>query len=857
MKSGSVAKVMTLLGMLIIGSTTFSSLAPLAAQEVDSENSTSAGENQPQLQVPKVTSGEVPDENLGADGEPLEENTSTGALDGAEPTAPPAGDTVPGSSDALPTAPNGVEIVTAIAVKGNAKVEGDAIISLLETSRGDPFRPKVVSEDIRTLFDLGYFSDIRVFKQSAPGGIELIFEVVEKPAIVAIELSGNEEISKDDIRDKLETKVFTIVNEATITSDVRMIEQQYAQKGFYLARVTYTLENEGPSETKLTFHIDEGGKVRVGSVDILGNKYFSDSEIINGTPGLASRPLTRSSSFSSASLYQENFVKRDLEYIAYIYRDQGFAEVKVAKPIQVLDPDRRFVRLTFQVEEGRQYRVGSIKVSGDVLFPETELKEAMLLKEGELFRYSQFTQDVEQLVDKYGDLGYAYADVNPKTRFDQEKKLVHLDYTVSKGQKVYFGPMTIVGNTKTRDNVIRREFEVADSELYSGTRLAETRQNINRLGYFEEVQIIKQRNEQQANLLNLKVQVKEKATGQLQAALGFTPSSSGTEGSRWFGQGRYEEKNQSGRGWNTNLTGKWNGEDNYNIEAGFADPRLNDSEWSAGVGASYSNEKRTHLADISITEQKIGGSVFLGREIIELLRGRLTYRLQNIKQESDAFLLRRFQEDGLSSSLIFSLIRNSVDNYIDPTEGSEFTVQQTFTGGMLGGDHQYMESTFDGTYYYPVDYTDTFRTYFKLHGVLSYIYPMGEEPIPFSERYRLGGYNDLRGFKYWEIGPRFSLLRSPGGRRTSINKGGDKKLFTQLEYFIPLIPEAGIKALLFADVGRVYDDSESLSFSDFNKDIGFGFRWITPIAPFRFEWAYPVEDDGSLGDMEIIFYIGY
>lgn len=750
------------------------------------------------------------------------------------------------------------ETVVDITVRGNAKVESDAVVTLLKTAKGSPLVLATLREDIHTLFNLGYFSDVRVFQKQEGGGVHLVIEVVEKPAITSIDFEGNSEVTNDNIKDKLETKLYTIVNEATITTDVRMIEKQYTEKGFYLARVTYTLEKKGANEVALVFHVDEGGKVLVGQVEILGNQFYSDSDIIAGTPGLASRPFTRSAAFSSSSLYQEDFVKRDLEYMSFIYRDQGFAEVKVAKPFQFLDSDRQFVRLTFQVEEGLQYNVGSIDISGDLLYPKEELLKAMKLKPGDLFRHSRFTADIEMLVGKYGDLGYAYADINPKPVFDREKRLVHLNYEISKGDKVYFGRMTILGNAKTRDNVIRREFEIADSELYSGTGLGNTKDNINRLGYFEEVQVIKERDEKDETLLHLNIKVKEKPTGQLQAAIGFTPGSTGSQGSQWFGQGRYDEKNQSGKGWNTNLTGKWNGEDNYSIDAGFTDPRVNDSQWLAGFSTFYSNEKRKDYTDVVITDKRIGGSVFLGRKIIELIRARVTYRLQKITIDSGGqYLLSRFYDQGIASSMIFSLSRTDVDNYIDPTKGTDVSLRHTFTGGsILRGDQQYMESALDSTAYVPLDFSETYRTYFKLHGLISYIYPLDNEPVPFSERYRLGGYNDLRGFEFATIGPSYNLLRAPGGLRKSINKGGDKKALFQAEYFVPLIPEAGIKALLFGDAGRVYDDTEAIEFKDFKEDVGFGFRWITPIAPFRFEWAYPLEH-GKLGDMQIIFYIGY
>jgi len=747
------------------------------------------------------------------------------------------------------------EVILEMDVRGNGKVESEAILTLLKSRKGDVIEAAKVAEDIRTLYDLGYFSDVRVYKEELDAGIKLIIEVKEKPAITSIKYEGLEEVTEDDVKDKIETKLYTIVNESTITSDLGVIEKQYIDKGYYLANVSYKLEKVGDNDVELTFVVHEGGVVRVGSVHILGNEFYSDGEIINK---LFSRPLTRASSYASpASLYQDEFLKRDLEFISYYYRDQGFAEVKVAKPITMLDQDREYVRLTFQVEEGLQYNVGKIDISGDILFPKEELFEEMKLKGGGLFRYSFFQKDVEMLVNKYGDLGYAFVDVNPKTTFNRESDppTVDINYEITKGQKMYFGKFTIVGNSKTRDNVVRREFEVADSELYSGTKLSKSKTNIERLGFFEEVQAIRSRDSEDERLLNYKIKVKEKPTGQLQAALGFQPGQSKVE-NRWFGQGRYNEENQSGYGWKTSVTGKWNGGKNYSLELGFTNPRVNDSHWSLGFSSFLNNEVREITDDIELQERRVGGSVTLGRKIIELIRGSLTYKISKIRTSSESFIIDKLREDGIQSTMIFGVGRNSTNNYLDPSSGSNVKATQSVTGGPLGGDFQFMESGFDSSFYFPIDFSETYRTYFHLKGVVSYIYPLGDEPIPIFERYRLGGFNDLRGYSFREIGPHFNIMQNPQGRLSRLNKGGDKKMYLQMEYFMPLIPEAGIKALIFADAGRVYDDDESIEFQGFKKDYGFGFRWITPIAPFRFEWAYPYED-GKTGDMKFIFYLGY
>ncbi|MBF0441438.1 MAG: outer membrane protein assembly factor BamA [Oligoflexales bacterium] len=752
---------------------------------------------------------------------------------------------------AMAKEPEVVEII----VRGNSKVESDAILATIGTVVGKPIVPSIISKDIKKLYELGYFSEIHLFKKNVEGGIRLIIEVKEKPSIMEIKFVGLEEITEEDLSKKLQTKKYTIVNEATITNDLRLIEKQYLEKGFYLAQATYTLEKikDNENEVTLTYNVKEGGKVQVGSIDILGNKYFTTSEIISK---FMSKPLTRTSAFSSpGSVYLDEMVNRDVEALSYFYKDFGFAEVKVSKPVQVMDSSWEFVRITMEVEEGIQYNVGSIDVSGDLLYTKEELFEWMKLKPGELFRFSKFRADVEMLIDKYGDKGYAFVDVNPKHVFDREKKIVHLNYEITKGEKIYFGEMTIVGNTKSRDNVIRREVEVADSELYSGTKLTSSKQNIERLGFFEEVQTIRQRDEKEANVLNYKFKVKEKPTGQLQAAVGFSPGS--TAESNWFGQGSYREENQSGKAWKVNLTGKWNGGRNYSLETGITDPRVNDSKWSLGFGASWQHEIQVITDGVNVEEKRIDASVTVGRDIIEKIRGFTTYKISKITQNSDAFLLDRFTDNGIESSLILGLSRNTTNNYLDPTEGNKATISQQITGGkILRGDSQYLESLFSDAQYIPIDFTETYRTYLRFYGVLGLLNTYEDKPIPFSVRYRMGGPMDLRAYGYKTIGPKYNILQAPGDMPKSINYGGTKKLLFQIEYFFPIIQEANIKGLFFTDFGKVYRDDENIELKKFTHDVGFGFRWITPIAPFRFEWAYPYEN-GKLGDMEFVFYLGF
>ena len=504
------------------------------------------------------------------------------------------------------------ETIEDIVVRGNGRVESDAILTIIKSRRGGKLSDSVVREDMQTLYELGYFSDLRFFKKVSGNGVVLVIQVSEKPAITAISFEGMNEVKEDDVKEKLETKLFTIVNEGKITNDLRVIEKVYAEKGYYLARVSYALDKTGQNEVTLRYIVEEGGTVQVSDVAVVGNEYFSDADLIQK---MASQPLTRSAAYGSGGLFKDDFVRNDLGLLQWLYKDQGFAEVQVAKPNQVMDPDRKFVRITYKVEEGIQYSVGSIDLSGDMLFPKEELITAMKLKSGGLFRYSYFTRDIDVMKDKYGDLGYAYADINPIVTFDKEKRLANINYEIAKGEKIYFGEMIIIGNTKTRDNVMRREFKVNDAELYNSTGLMNTKKELGRLGYFEDIQVLNERNLGDESILDLKVKVKEKPTGQLQASVGYTPPQGGGAKSGFFGQGAYDEQNQSGYGYTTSLHGKWDGDRNYNLDLGFTNPRVNDSQWSAGTNLEYAHQIEQIITDVETVEKRYGASVFVGRKL--------------------------------------------------------------------------------------------------------------------------------------------------------------------------------------------------------------------------------------------------
>ncbi len=685
-------------------------------------------------------------------------------------------------------------------------------------------------------------------------GVNLVIEVVEKPTILKISFSGMKNVKESDVTDKLTTKLYTLVNESLLKDDVAMIAKQYFEKGYYLVDVSYRIDRVGENDSEVVFVVDEGSLIKVSSVNILGNKYFSDADLM-GKMMLRSASRITNLPISGGGSFQDEFLKRDAEFIAFYYRDHGFIEVQVSQPIVEMDPGRQSVTITIEVSEGLQYKVGNIDVSMDVLFSEDELKETIGLKQGEIFKITKFQQSIEKLVSKYGDLGYAFVDVDVKRNLnkDGDEPSVDLDYVITKGEKAYFGNFDVTGNVKTRDNVIRRELEVSESGLYSDTGIKKSEEGVKRLGFFEEVKLLRKL-DSETNTLSYTVQVKEKPTGQLQASVAFQPSPSGRDSS-WYVQGAYSDSNHFGRGWQTSLNIKWGGTYDYSLGFDFYNPKLNDGDWNFGVGASTERSKYDVTADTSVDKKVHSFKVSLGRKIIELIRGSISYRISRIII-NDSFLIGSVVKEGISSSVSFILSRNATNNYLEPSEGTNISLRQSVFGGMFGGDFHYYETSFNYDYYYPVDFTETYRTYFRVGLSWGWLYPMGSEMIPISERYKMGGPSDLRGYDYMKISPTYNVMRSPEGGYAQYPRGGNRKMLVQTEYFFPLIREAGLKGILFHDWGRVFDDQDKFSFSGFYQDVGFGLRWNTPMAPFRFEFAYPIED-GKLKDMKFVFYLGY
>ena len=748
-------------------------------------------------------------------------------------------------------------------MQGSRAVQADAILGLMDTKAGDTLDPALISDDVRSIFNSGYFKDVRIDLMTQPNGLALVVVVDEKPSVKEIKFEGFDAISSSTLAEKLTVKKFTILDERKITADLRMIEQMYVEKGYYLVRASHSVEDAADSaEVILTYRVVENNPVWVSHVNLIGNAHFGDTELKSN---MATREKRWSSWLTSGGAFKDEFVNRDKEFLSYIYRDSGFAEATVAAPQSRLELGRQTVDVSFNIEEGERFQVGNIKVTGDLLlksngekaYSEAELIEKLTMKPEKWFRISQFQNDLRMITDLYGDHGYAFVDVLPKTFANRETKKIDIEFAITKGDKVYFRNIIIEGNAKTRDNVIRRNMKVAEGELFHATRLEKSKAAVERLGYFQEVQILREPDVRN-NRMDLRVKVKEKSTGTLSASFGASPSSD-TRSINFFAQGSYAEANLLGKGWNAGLSANYSPTGSYSLNLNLTEPSWNDGPWSVTGFGSFDYELSQPIPfEPERFSKTVRGGLSIGRELVEDLRVSGGYSLEKVTRNNITPIGKLFTKQGTTEKFTQSISYDRTDNYLMPTSGFSISASNALAFKGIAGTNEFGLAELALNYYVPLFIGDDFKTNFRFVVEPTLVYPLSGKRVPFWERLNLGTLYNMKAYYQDEkvIGPRVEVVNGPFAQTVDrIIAGGNRRVYGAGEYFVPLIPEANLRLVTFWETGTVLDDNESLSIDAFKHDVGFGLRWQTPIAPFRFEWAWPLEK-GKLGEQEFIFSVG-
>jgi outer membrane protein insertion porin family len=756
----------------------------------------------------------------------------------AAPVATPVG--APETEASGPT-------VAAIEVEGNRRVEVDAIKAAMVTKAGAPVNAQSIQQDVRAIMKLGYFSDVSIEEKGEPPRPTLIVKVVEKPSVQDYRIEGNDEISADDLKESIEVKRYAILDLAAVRKTVKKIQEKYTEKGFYLAEVSFRLEDRPDNQVVVVLVVNERAKVQVRRIHFVGNDNIPKEEIL---PYMQTQEGSFLAFLSSAGTYKEEAFQRDLQAIQAVYLEKGYVSVKVGKPTIALSPDRTMLFISIPVEEGEQYTVGKLDFSGELLGMRPFLPQLLQSAQGALFVRSKVGHDLFAVADFYKDMGYAYVNVNPVTQLDPKARTLGLTFDVQPGRKVYFERIEIQGNAKTRDKVIRRELRIYEGDLYGASAIKISKQRITALGYFETVEISTKKGSTDDRIVAV-VEVKEKATGTFQVGAGFSSYEN------FILTAQISQNNFFGWGQTLSLQVQWSSLRQLG-QIQFVEPYFLDTKWTFAFDL-YANENLYS----TFTRGAIGGSLTWGYELagmswflpglskLEDLRLFLTYTLERVRVTAavqDLLLFNRYRS-GVTSAARIAVAWDRRDNRLFPTRGFYLSASLDLAPPFLApswlfGDqvNLFYRETLEFRFYQEIwqGLTGRFR-------ILAGVIRGWDEnnPVPVSELYYVGGVNTIRGYRLYSITPLAAVGASPNpdAQMRLLQVGGNKQLVMNFELEYPIVEKMGIRALVFFDMGNawapgVYLDP-NVSFSLY-KAWGFGFRWFSPIGPLRFEWGFPL-----------------
>jgi len=711
-----------------------------------------------------------------------------------------------------------------VAIEGNRRVEKEAILPLLSVKPGQKASSEQIDRDIQAIYRLGRFEDLSAEVVEQNGASVLVYHLIERPLGRKVLFDGNDEFDDAKLESLVTLKTPDIYEPRVVDKSVKAMKDEYFKEGFYGIEIEPEVQINDKAEAVVTFKIKEGDKVMVDHIIFDGNDILSDSKLRST---METKERWWLSWLTGRGTFLEDVLQNDLELLADQYFNIGYLQVKVRKPVILISDDRKYVDIFIQIEEGDQFRVGTLDVSGDLLKPKEELLGQLVTKPGDVFKRHVLRQDVLTLNDTYADQGYAYVNVAPLTQLDTERRLVDLRFDIEKGTLVRINRIRISGNTKTRDKIIRREMKIAEGELFSSTKIKSSRQRINNLGFFEEVDVStsKTRDEQ---LMDIDINVKERPTGSFSVGAGY----SSVDG--LIAQGSVSQGNFLGLALNLNLAGSFGGKSTtYNI--GLLDPHFLDTRFALGVDL-YKTDREYSDYD----QATIGGDLKLGFPLGEYNRAFFIYRYEqkditDVDPNAD-FEIQESAGRSTLSSISGTLTRDLTNNRQDPTRGYVSEAAAEFAG--FGGSEQFAKFILDHRHFLPFKW----GTYFSVHGEIGYLMEVGGEPLPIDEKFYLGGISTLRGFEARKVGPRVPVTDEngdviPGGYNYV---GGDKEAYANFEYIIPLVKEVGLKGVPFFDIGNAWDTDEDY-FSDFRYSTGFEIRWASPMGPLRLSWGYNLD----------------
>ena len=712
---------------------------------------------------------------------------------------------------------NVVQRISRIEFKGNRKIGAGAIEQKIKSERGGIFFEETLAEDIRAIYKMGYFEDVKADVEDSPEGKIIVFILQEKSLISEIVIKGNKKVSTSDIEGIITLKVRQTLNNEKLREDVDKIRSLYDSKGYYDAEVQDIIEKDGEKDVRIVFQIKENDRLYIKKISFEGNQAFTAKEL---KKNMTTQEKGFFYFFNDSGLLKREMLKQDVAKITVFYLNNGYLNAQLGDPD--ITHDKKGIYIKIPVSEGKQFRIGKVDIIGDTLkVSKEDLLKGLMMKEKEIFDRSAIIKDIDALTQKCNDEGYAYAEVVPLTNIHDKEQLVDVTFRVTRNQLVYFNRINILGNDRTRDKVIRRQLSIVEGDLYNKTDLKNSYTRINRLNYFEEVDIQTEKGPDDS-LTDVNIRVKEKPTGMFSIGAGYSAVDAAVF------TASISQQNLFGRGQSLSLKASL-GTRVTNFDLSFVEPWLFDIPlWFKVDAWNFVREYDEYDLDSK------GFGITFGYPLWERLFGSIGYRfsLDDVNDVTEWASTNIKDQEGETtiSSITLAHTRDTTNDNMFPSQGAKSTASIEYAG--LGGDAKFAKYSLTSQWFYPLP----FDTVFSVRGRIGYIQEItDEDDIPTYERFYLGGINSLRGLR--NVGPKDPITGDEIGGRTMLNFNFD--------YIFPLIQSAGMKGVIFFDTGNAWESTYDIG--DMRETCGVGIRWYSPIGPLRLEWGYVLDqkDDES------------
>lgn len=710
--------------------------------------------------------------------------------------------------------------VSQIEVDGLQRVERETVLSYLNVEQGSSVSQEYLNSSMKRLFETGLFADVNI---DARGNGVLAVKVVENPVINKRVFDGNDKVDDTLLESEVQLKSGSIYNIAKVQDDVQRILEVYKRSGRYATVVEPKIIKRDQNRVDLVYEISEGPTAAISKVNFIGNHHYSDDDLQSEIMSKESRWYRL---FSSSENYDPEKTNYDKELLRRFYLKRGYADFRVLSAVAELSPDKKSFVVTYVLDEGPRYKLEDVRIQSMIKDVDVAALSGQVQQEkGDWYNADLAERSVYALTEELGKKGFAFVDVTPELEKTSGNKMV-LTFNIAEGQRVFVDRINITGNTRTEDEVIRREFRIDEGDAFNAAKIRASRRNVENLNYFSKVDIQTEPNPNDDSKADINVNVEEKSTGAFNVGVGYS-----TVNGALFRAG-IAENNFQGKGQKLSADVAVS-QRTSEYDLSFTEPYFMGRRLSAGIDLFRTEED--YQDEGSYDSESTGGRLRLGWNYTDDFAQYLRYTLKEDKisnVDRNASIYIKEEEGRYSNSSIGqTMVYDKRDSAINPKEGYYLSFGNDVAG--LGGDEKYLK--FDGKAYKYFTLADYYT--FKLFINGGYITGYDDENVRLSNRYYLGG-STLRGFEFAGIGARDKFTKDA--------LGGNWMIYSGAEMSFPIgLDEVGVRGRTFVDMGILGkpDDinEDYVEYSDTPRvAAGFGFQWQSPMGQIDVDLAFPI-----------------